>query len=244
MPTLKENSLAVERICQVLSVSLPNLDSRMAEQLSRYYEEVCERNLVMNLTTITESEEFLQKHYVDSYLAYRPEWFQGVKKALDLGTGGGFPGVPFAIYTPDIEWTLLDSVAKKLNFIAESAHKLGIHNIATLHARAEDAGHNKKYREEFDMVVSRAVANLAILCEWALPLVKVGGVFLALKGLKGEEELAQAQHAITCLGGELEEVYSTSLGDDGKRTIIAIRKVSATERRFPRKPGVAQRKPL
>lgn len=246
MPTPNDfPSLAPAAIAAGLAQIGMALTPAQAEQLAGYYTAVIEKNKVMNLTAITEPGEFLYKHYLDSYLAYDEKLFAGVHKALDLGTGGGFPGIPLAIYTPQIEWTLLDATAKKLRFIETAAAALGMANVRVLHRRAEDAGQAKAYREQFDLVVSRAVAALPVLAEWALPLVRVGGNFIAMKGPKGEAEVAAAKQAIALLGGELKAIHTVSLpGSDEARTLITISKTAPTGAKYPRKPGLAIKKPL
>lgn len=214
-------------------------------QLAEFYKAVLERNKVMNLTAITEPEDFLRKHYVDCFTAYDKEIFETASYAMDIGTGGGFPGIPFAIYTPHIKWLLLDSVEKKLRFIEETAIAIGIKNVKILHRRAEDAGHERSYRERFDLVTARAVAPLRVLVEWALPFVAVGGMFIALKGPQGKMELAAAENAIETLGGETETIREIILpGTEERRIICYIRKTDATDKRYPRKPGTATKKPL
>lgn len=216
-----------------------------ASALSAYYTAVTDTNRQINLTAITAPEDFLRKHYLDSLLCYRQELFAAAETALDLGTGGGFPGIPLAALTPHICWTLLDATAKKLRFIEQTAGSVGLENVRVLHARAEEAAKEPAQRECYDIVTSRAVAQLAVLAEWALPFVRLGGTFIALKGPRGEEEWAAAERAVTLLGGRLRERLTLPLpGTDESRTIFYIEKVAPTPKAYPRKPGIAVKKPL
>lgn len=213
--------------------------------LSAYYTAVTVANRQINLTAITEPEDFLRKHYLDSLLCYRPALFATAERALDLGTGGGFPGIPLAAFTPHIRWTLLDATAKKLRFIEQSAQAVGLKNIRVLHARAEEAAKRPAERESYDIVTSRAVAQLAVLAEWALPFVRLGGTFIALKGPRGEEEWAAAERAVSKLGGCLRERVELPLpGTEERRTVFYIEKVAPTPKAYPRKPGAAAKQPL
>lgn len=202
-----------------------------------------EQNKVMNLTAITEPDEVVIKHFIDSislFSAVNPE--KGAK-ILDLGTGAGFPGIPLLITRPDINLTMVDSTAKKLAYVASAVEKLGL-EAETLHARAEEAGKKPNYREQYNIVCSRAVAALNVLCEYCLPFVKVGGVFVAMKSAKAEEEIALAKNAIKTLGGEIIEKKTFTLSDGGERNLIIIKKISQTPPKYPRVSAQIAKKAL
>ena len=195
---------------------------KQLEQFSLYFDLLIETNKVMNLTAITEPEEVAVKHIIDSLLAYDEKIFPG-KLLADVGTGAGFPGIPLKIYCPELKVVLLDSLAKRLKFLEAVIEKLGLKDISCVHLRAEDAGQNKNHREKYDLVTARAVARLSVLSEYCLPLVKVGGYFIAMKGSKFKEEIFEGNTEVGILGGEIisaEEVKLPGL-DDG-RAIIRI----------------------
>lgn len=197
-------------------------------------------NEKINLTAITDPVEIERKHYADSLIGVN-EIPQGAA-LLDVGCGGGFPSLPLAIARPDIRVTSLDSTAKKLRFVEAAATALSL-PVTTLPGRAEELGRDPRHRERFDAVTARAVARLPILCEWCLPFVKIGGIFLALKGAAAEEELREAQNAVTVLGGRLEKTVTRSLDGD-TRTLICIRKIAPTPEKYPRPGGQIVKKPL
>ncbi|SKC08995.1 16S rRNA m(7)G-527 methyltransferase [Lachnospiraceae bacterium] len=214
------------------------------EQLYRYYEMLVEKNKVMNLTAITDFDEVMIKHFADSLalLAYTP---LREKKILDLGTGAGFPGVPLKIFCPDSEFILVDSINKKLNFIADVCEELGLNGISVCHSRAEDLAHSPEFREQFDFVVSRAVANLATLSELTLGFIKKGGYFVSYKSVAAEEELEQAKNAIKIMGGKVQKVEGLVLpGSDLDRALIFIKKGVNTPKQYPRKAGMPSKNPL
>ena len=217
---------------------------KQLEQFSLYFDLLIETNKVMNLTAITEPEEVAVKHIIDSLLAYDEKIFPG-KLLADVGTGAGFPGIPLKIYCPELKVVLLDSLAKRLKFLEAVIEKLGLKDISCVHLRAEDAGQNKNHREKYDLVTARAVARLSVLSEYCLPLVKVGGYFIAMKGSKFKEEIFEWNTAVGILGGEIisaEEVKLPGL-DDG-RAIIRIRKIKKTPVKYPRKAGLPEKQPL
>lgn len=220
------------------------LDSECLDAFDTYYRTLVEWNEKMNLTGITEPREVALKHMIDSLSVYRNEYFPKGARVIDVGTGAGFPGVPLAIYQPALDITLLDSLKKRLTFL-ETALTLSHRQAQLIHARAEDAGRQAEHRDQYDVAVSRAVARLYRLVEWCLPFVKVGGVLLAMKGAKCQEEVDEAQKAIFLLGGKLEAVQEVTLPElDDKRAIVVIRKVSPTPKAYPRRPAVAEKKPL
>ena len=197
-----------------------------------------EANQTMNLTAIREPGEICLKHYADclKLAAMLPTEGSTLAGALlDVGCGGGFPTLPLAIVRPDLRFTALDSTGKKLRFVERCATELSL-PVKTLHARAEEAGHDPAYRERFELVTARAVARLTQLCEWCLPFVRPDGIFLAMKGGSGDEELAEAGDRIISLGGKVEDVSRFLLGDM-ERTIIRIRKVSPTPAGYPKRHG-------
>lgn len=216
------------------------------EMLSRFEKLaflLVEQNKTMNLTAITDPDGIAVKHFADSISALSAaEFIQGAK-VLDVGTGAGFPSIPLLIARPDLEMTMIDSTAKKLKYVASAVESLGL-TAEVLHTRAEEAGQNKEYREKFDIVCSRAVAALNVLCEYCLPFVKVGGVFLAMKGAKAQEEIADAKAAIKTLGGKIVAEKSFTLSDGGERTIVVIKKISQVPPKYPRVSAQIAKKPL
>ena len=221
-----------------------SFSEKQLEQFSLYFDLLIETNKVMNLTAITEPEEVAVKHIIDSLLAYDEKVFPG-KLLADVGTGAGFPGIPLKIYCPELKVVLLDSLAKRLKFLDNVIETLGLKDITCVHLRAEDAGQNKDHREKYDLVTARAVARLSVLSEYCFPLVKQGGYFIAMKGSKFVEEIAEGRTAVGILGGEIisaEEVKLPGL-DDG-RAIIRIRKIKKTPVKYPRKAGVPEKQPL
>lgn len=202
-----------------------------------------EQNKTMNLTAITDPDGIAVKHFADSISALSAANFPQGARVLDVGTGAGFPSIPLLIARPDLDMTMIDSTAKKLKYVASAVESLGL-NAEVLHTRAEEAGQNKEYREKFDIVCSRAVAALNVLCEYCLPFVKVGGVFLAMKGAKAQEEIADAKSAIKTLGGKIVAEKSFTLSDGGERTIVVIKKISQVPPKYPRVSAQIAKKPL
>lgn len=212
-------------------------------QFTRYYELLVETNKVMNLTAITEPEEVAVKHMVDSLLAF--EAAMAGKTLVDVGTGAGFPGVPLKIYCPSLKVTLVDSLGKRLRFLEQVISELGLKGIRCEHLRAEDAGRNKKHREQYDYVTARAVARLSVLSEYCLPLAKKGGQFIALKGSRYAEEIDEGEAAVKILGGKIISAEPVKLpGLDDGRAIIKIAKIKATPAQYPRKAGTPEKQPL
>ena len=222
-----------------------NLSDEQVGKLYHFYELVVEFNKSVNLTAITEYDDFILKHYVDSlYITLLNKEITNKKYILDLGTGGGFPGIPLAIACPESQFVLLDSLNKRIRFLSDSVAELSLKNVTPLHGRAEEFGHNPKYREQFDLCVSRAVANLSTLSEYALPFVKVGGTFVAYKG-NAEEEIKKAKSAFALLGGKIkatEKYFLTENGDE--RNIIEIEKIKPTPNTYPRGNGKIRKAPL
>ena len=216
------------------------------EQLSRFdrlSDLLVEQNKIMNLTAITDPDGIAVKHFADSISVLSAADFGRNTKVLDVGTGAGFPGIPLLIMHPEIDLTMLDSTAKKLKYVENTVNELGL-IATTLHTRAEEAGQSKEYRERFDVVCSRAVAALNVLCEYCLPFVKQGGLFIAMKGAKAQEEIADAQNAIKLLGGRIVAEKSFSLSDGGERTLVVIQKISQIPPKYPRVGTQIAKKPL
>ena len=223
-----------------LGISLTDEQLRLFEKLA---ELLVEQNKTMNLTAITDPDGIAVKHFADSISALSAYDFARNAKVLDVGTGAGFPSIPLLIARPDLEMTMIDSTAKKLKYVASTVETLGL-TAEVLHTRAEEAGQNKEYREKFDIVCSRAVAALNVLCEYCLPFVKVGGVFLAMKAAKAQEEIADAKNAIKTLGGKIIAEKSFTLSDGGERTIVVIKKISQVPPKYPRVSAQIAKKPL
>ena len=221
-----------------------NLDDNQINQLDLFYEMLVEKNKVMNLTAITEFDEVIVKHFADS-LSIGKVMPSNINTVCDLGTGAGFPGIPMAIAYPNIQFTLIDSLNKRIKFLQEVVDALGIKNVTLVHARAEEAGRNKLYREKFDLVVSRAVANISTLSEYCLPLVKLNGYFISFKSGDIKEEVSLSGNAIQKLGGSMEEPIYFSLPDtDISRSFIIIDKKKSTPKAYPRKAGTPSKEPL
>lgn len=219
------------------------LNKMQYEQLEQYAGLLVSWNEKMNLTAITDDEGIATKHFLDSLTALKTGHING--KVIDVGTGAGFPGLVLKIAKPEINLTLLDSLNKRINFLKAVGDELRLDGIDYVHARAEDGGRDRKYRGQFDTVVSRAVANLTVLAEWCLPFLKQGGYFLALKGPLADEELMNAQRAIKILGGKVEDVIEAKIPfTDLKHRIIIIKKVGQTPLKYPRKPGIATKTPI
>ncbi len=214
----------------------------------RYFELLVEKNQVMNLTAITEEKEVVTKHFVDSLSAVRvlPNLYdkKGLR-ILDVGTGAGFPGIPLKIAFPNCHITLLDSLKKRINFLQEICSQLELNDIYAIHGRAEDFGHIKKYREQFDVCVSRAVANLSTLSEYCLPFIKTGGLFISYKSGDVEEEVEAAGNAIKQLGGSIQTIDSFQLsGTAISRSFVVIKKQKSTPGKYPRRSGLPSKDPL
>lgn len=219
--------------------------SEQQEQFVTYYEMLVEKNKVMNLTAITEFDEVLDKHFLDSIALARYVDLTISISLIDLGTGAGFPGMPLKIMFPNLKVTLADSLNKRIVFLDEVIGELGLTDIQTVHARAEDLAHNLDYREQYDYCVSRAVANLSSLSEYCLPFVRIGGSFISYKSGEIEEELAAAKKAIFLLGGQFDQVIPFQLeGTDLGRSFVLIKKDKKTAKTYPRKSGMPTKKPL
>lgn len=221
------------------------LEQQQIAQFQTYYELLVEKNKVMNLTAITEKEEVIDKHFIDSIALKKAMDVTKPLKILDLGTGAGFPGIPLKIAYPNLNVTLLDSLNKRIKFLQEVIDALSLTSIHAIHGRAEDYAKQEAYREQFDLCVSRAVANLATLSEYCLPYVTCGGCFISYKSGAVEEELEQSKRAIQQLGGKVKEVVSFVLPEtDIERTFVVIEKVKQTQKKYPRKAGLPSKEPI
>lgn len=231
-----------ERKLALLDLTLTDC---MKEQFSAYYDLLCEWNKVMNLTAIVAFDEVVEKHFLDSvalgtYLKLESKW-----KLIDIGTGAGFPGIPLKIMFPQLDVLLADSLHKRIRFLNEVIGKLQLTDICAVHCRAEDLAHKNEYREQFDLCVSRAVANLASLSEYCLPFIKTGGSFVAYKSADIGEEVEQSKKAISILGGKLRNVEEFQLsGTEYRRSFVFIDKVKQTAKKYPRKAGMPGKFPL
>lgn len=219
------------------------LSEKQLQQFMLYYEMLIEKNKVMNLTAITEFDEVVEKHFLDSIALAQVIRFDQMIDLMDMGTGAGFPGIPLKIVFPQLRVTLADSLNKRILFLQEVIAELGLTDIAAVHGRAEDLSRMKQYRERFDLTVSRAVANLSTLTEYCLPFVKVGGQFVSYKSGECDDEVEAAAHAIELLGGELAEVRKFDLGES-KRAFVVIDKIQNTAKKYPRKAGTPSKMPL
>lgn len=214
-------------------------------QFMSYYELLVEWNQVMNLTAITDFEEVCKKHFTDSLSLVKAYKINAPISVIDVGTGAGFPGIPLKIAFPVIEVILLDSLHKRVDFLKTVIDNLGLKKIEALHGRAEDYAKEKKFREQFDLCVSRAVSNLSTLSEYCIPYVKIGGHFISYKSEKLSEEKKDAEYAISVLGGEIEDQISFQIpNSDINRNLLIVRKKKETPVNYPRKAGLPLKKPI
>ena len=232
-------------LTQTLEELKIDYNAEMLLKFEKYMEHILEWNEKVNLTAIKDEQEFVIKHFVDSVMCAGLIAQDENRKIIDIGTGAGFPGIPLAIVFPNKNFTLMDSTNKKINIIREIAEEIGLANVSFIHGRAEDLGSDKNYREKFDVCVSRAVAGMAVLCEYCLPFVKVGGCFAAYKGKDIEKELADAAKAISILGGIIDQVQPFLANNlEIGHKIIYIKKIIRTPEKYPRKAGKALKEPI
>lgn len=219
------------------------LEEKQIEQFYQYMQILLHWNEKVNLTAITKPEEIILKHFIDSMTIQK--YIEPNQKLIDIGTGAGFPGIPLKIIRKDIQIILLDSLNKRVQFLNTVIEQLELEKIETVHARVEEFGKNKKYREQFDYATSRAVANLTTLSEYLLPLVKIKGKCISMKGSNIKEEIDQSQNAIAVLGGKIEGIEAFKLPEsDIDRHIVLIQKIKQTPTKYPRKPGTPSKEPI
>ncbi len=237
------NTDKIQYIADLFRSHQIEITQMQAEQFYDFYLLLIEKNKVVNLTAITEFEEVVKKHFLDSVSLERNIALENVQKMLDLGTGAGFPGTPLKILYPHIDITYVDSVEKKLKFISECGEKLNLTNMEVCHARAEDLARDMNYREKYDLCTSRAVADLAVLSEYCIPFLHDDGILAAYKSGEAEDEINSAKPAIKELGGKIMDVDEFAW-EDMHRKIVLIHKIKKTPARYPRKAGIPRRNPL
>lgn len=222
-----------------------SLNEKQLQQFQDFYELLIEKNKVMNLTAITEEEEVIDKHFIDSLTCKRVIDMDQVKSVIDIGTGAGFPGIPLKIVYPEIDFVLLDSLNKRVKFLNEVIDTLHLEKIQAVHGRAEDLARKPEFRGKFDLCVSRAVANLSTLSEYCIPFVRVNGYFVSYKAKKGLEEIHQSDHCMKELGSKIMDTDEFQLTDhDSERVLIKIKKCKGTSKLYPRKAGIPSKNPL
>lgn len=224
------------------SIGIELTDSQL-NAFETYYDMLIDRNKVMNLTAITEFDEVMDKHFLDSVYLFRSIKLEADYKLIDIGTGAGFPGIPLKIVFPELKITLLDSLNKRVGFLNDVIEELNLNDIEAIHGRAEDIARNKAYRASYDIAVSRAVANLSTLSEYCLPFVKIGGKFVSYKSGDCADEVDNAKAAIHLLGGKINKIDEFSYSNNS-RSFIVIDKVMNTSSKYPRKAGLPSKKPL
>lgn len=235
------NNVLTEKVKELSIV----LNDKQIQQFEQYYNILVEWNKVMNLTAITEYEEVVEKHFLDSLTIVYAINMEKIETLIDVGTGAGFPGIPLKIAFPHLKVTLLDSLNKRIKFLNEVIDLLELNDIKAIHGRAEDYAKQAEYREQYDICVSRAVANLATLSEYCLPYVKMDGLFVPYKSGEIDDELKSSEKAVSILGGKVEEVVKFQLpGTDIGRSFVKIHKIKETKKKYPRKAGMPTKEPL
>ena len=220
-------------------------DQRILWSFELYMRRVLEWNEHVNLTTIRDRDDFIEKHFIDSLCCLSDDRWKSAQTVVDVGTGAGFPGIPLAIVSPEKEFLLIDSLNKRIRIINELIGELGLRNVRAVHGRAEEMARQKQYRQKFDVCVSRAVSRMSVLSEYCLPFLHKGGWLIAYKGPDAEKELKEAQNALNILGGQLDEVTETHMEEYGLfHKIVYIKKIKETPKQYPRKAGTPDRQPL
>ena len=226
--------------CEKIGLSCSD---QQAEQFFAFYQMMIEKNRYMNLTAITEENEVIDKHFIDSLTCVRVVDIHPDDRVIDIGTGAGFPGIPLKIMYPDTDFVLVDSLNKRVKFLQEVCESIKLKNIDIIHGRAETLGHQDMYREKFDLCVSRAVANLSTLSEYCIPFVKKNGNFVSYKSKKGSKEIEESKKAVRILGGKIDNIDEFRY-DNSDRMLIKIAKVKSTPKGYPRREGIPSRNPL
>lgn len=222
-----------------------DIDDRMIDRFTKYKNLLIEWNKKINLTGITDEKEIMIKHFLDSLACMLTGVVRNDSKIIDVGTGAGFPGIPLKVFNENLNLTLLDSLNKRIKYLETVCNELELSQVKFLHGRAEDYGRDEEYREKYDIAVARAVAELAVLCEYCLPFVKVNGYFIALKGPKAQEEIENAKKALNILGGEIVDILNVNLPySDSGHNLVIIKKIKSTPSKYPRKAGMPTKKPL
>lgn len=220
------------------------LSDNQINQFYKYFEMIVEKNKVMNLTAITEFEDIVIKHFIDSILISKSIEMNEIHSLIDIGTGAGFPGIPLKIIYPNIDMVLMDSLNKRVKFLKEVCEELKLSKIDVIHSRAEDLAKNDEYREKFDLAVSRAVAYLSTLSEYCIPFVKVDGKFVSYKSDNVEDEINNSKNAVKILGASIDDIKYVNLDNDTKRSFVIISKKKNTSKKYPRKAGMPSSSPL
>lgn len=221
------------------------ITEKQLDQFEKFFHMVLETNKSYNLTAIIDEKEFAVKHLIDSLTCFKAVDFKINAAVLDVGAGAGFPGIPLVIFRSDLALTMLETTEKRVKFLKKAISGLGLNNVEAVHTRAEDFGRKKFFRDKYDIVVSRAVAPLSVLAEYCLPPLREGGVFIAMKGPKIQEEVKATQNALFVLGGAVKDIVDIQLPVTGdERKLVVISKIKATPETYPRRAGIPAKKPL
>ncbi len=235
-------------IIEILQKNVKSMKTKLNDyqvsQLFNFNDYLQEENIKYNLTAITKPEEVAIRHFLDSFYIAEIESFQRANDIVDVGSGAGFPGIPLAIAYPNKEFILIDSLRKRVDFLNDVKKEIKLPNVKALHARAEEIANDQSFREQFDFVTARAVAEMNVLAEYCLPLAKVGGVFVAMKLLDNEEEMNNAKKAIELLGGKVTTTFHYRLPEDKSYELIEITKIEKTPLKYPRRPGMPKKRPI